>query len=225
VKYLYLLTLLLILTPSLYAKEKGNIAYVSDSFKITFRTGPGVDYKIIGFLYSGDVVEVLSSEGQWTKVKPMSSKYNNSTGWVLNRFLMKRKPFKALLDKANKENFKLKETISKLQSQLEEKISQEKILEKQLNDIVHQYKELKNKYEELKKGSSNYLKLRSEYKKAEIHTKNIEYEIAKLKKENDYLKKSQAHRWFLMGAFVLFSGIILGLILGRKQRKKKSLYY
>ena len=221
-RYIFFLFLTwLIFSLSSYA---GDMAYVSDSFWITLRTGPGIEYKIIAFLPSGEPLQVISSEGEWTKVKPLNPKYK-SEGWVLTRFIMGNKPCKLVLKGINKENSKLKLELSTLRKQLSEKISVEKALNEKLKDISQLYQEVKDKYEALKRDSTDYLSLRAKYEKNKRKLSKIKAETDRLKRENEYLKKSQAHRWFLMGAFVLFSGIILGLILGRQQKKRRSLYY
>jgi len=202
-----------------YAQD---IAYISDSFKITLRAGPGVEYKILAFLRSGEAVEIISSNGDWTKVKPLNPKYKE--GWVLSRFIMKRKPYKFVTNDLNKENAKLKEAFSQLKHLLSEKINNEIELSQKLKKMTQLYQEIKYKYDTLRRDSADYLKLRDAYEKNKKELKEIKDEINRLKKENDDLKRSQAHRWFLMGAFVLFSGIVLGLILGRQQRRRRILY-
>jgi len=219
-KYIHTLIVVIIFSVTSYA---GDIVYISDSFKITLRAGPGIEYKILAFLSSGESVEIISSDGDWTKVKPLNPKYKE--GWVLSRFIMKRKPYKFLLKKINEENTKLKMEISQLKKQLDQKILNEKVLNEKLQNITQLYQETKNKYETLKRDSADYLNLKAAYEKNKKELNNMKNKIDKLKKENENLKKTQAHRWFLMGAFVLFSGVILGLILGRQQKRRRSLYY
>ena len=128
--YLYLfLVPLIILIPfrssvNSYAEE---IGYISDSFTITLRAGPGVEYKILSFLSSGEAVEIISSDGDWTQVRPLNPRYKNE-GWVLSRFIMKRKPYKDIVKGLYKENSKLREKVSELKKQLDIKVSNEKEL-------------------------------------------------------------------------------------------------
>lgn len=219
-KYINIFLLTTVLLSIAYAQ---NIAYISDSFRITLRAGPGIEYKILAFLRSGEAVKIISSNGDWTKVKPLNPKYKE--GWVLSRFIMKRRPYKLMIKSLNKENSKLKEEVSQLRSVLSEKINNEKELNERLKNITQLYQEIKDKYDTLLRDSTDYLKLRDAYEKNKKELEEIKSEINRLKKENENLKKSQAHKWFLMGAFVLFSGVILGLILGRQQRRRRSLYY
>ncbi len=197
----------------------GDIAYVSDCFKITLRKGPGIEYKIIAFLKSGERVEILESAGEWTKIR---SKYGE--GWVLSRFLMKRTPFKDIAERLEGENNRLKEELSRIKEELEKKTESEKELKNRLSDLTELYSEIKQKYEKLLRDSSEFLELKKMYEKNKEELRKAKKKIERLEKENLQLKRSQKHRWFLLGALVLFSGIILGLVLGR-QRKRSSYYY
>jgi SH3 domain protein len=62
--------------------------YINDSMKITMRTGPATDRKIIALLGVGQEVEVLKSENEWTMVRLL----NGKEGWVISRFLTSQTP-------------------------------------------------------------------------------------------------------------------------------------
>jgi SH3 domain protein len=45
--------------------------------------------------------------------------------------------------------------------------------------------------------------------------------VRSLADENQRLKSSQQHKWFLIGALVLLCGLLIGLMIGRKQRSRR----
>ncbi len=206
---------------SCYAAE---IGYVSDYFKITLRAGPGTNYKILAFLSSGEPLEIISKQGNWIKVRPLNSKYKNKEGWVLSRFIIKRKPYKKVADELIEKNAQLKEKLLQLKNELDNVVKSQKELSQQLNSTIKAYQEIKQKYDSLKRECTSFLVLKRKYKNNMKELNKLKLELNKIKKENEELKRSQAHRWFAMGAFVLFSGIVLGFIFGR-QKKKRSIYY
>jgi len=62
--------------------------YVGDIIKITVRTGPGINHKIVAMINSGARVEVLKPEDEWSLVRIT----NGKEGWVLSRFLKSKEP-------------------------------------------------------------------------------------------------------------------------------------
>lgn len=203
-----------------YAEE---IGYVTDSFKVTLRAGPGIEYKIIALLSSGEPVKIISQNGNWTKVIVLSQKHKNMEGWMLTSFIMKRKPYKSIIESLREENISLKEEVLQLKNQLDEMKKSNEELDQKLEEISQKYEDVKNRYETLKKDSSDFLSLRKRFEETKRELKKIRQKTEKLSKENEFLKKTHAHKYLLTGAFILFSGIILGLILGR--RKRRSIYY
>jgi SH3 domain protein len=84
-KYLFMVLIILLLFPSLTYSET---RYVLDRIVITVRSQPGLDYKILYRLASDEKVNVLRTEGSWSRI---SSK-DNETGWAMTRFLTKETP-------------------------------------------------------------------------------------------------------------------------------------
>lgn len=76
---------LLILSSAASAETK---YYINDSMKVTMRTGPATDRKIIALLGVGQEVEFLKSENDWTLVRLS----NGKEGWVISRFLTDQTP-------------------------------------------------------------------------------------------------------------------------------------
>jgi SH3 domain protein len=77
--------------------------YVSGITKITMRTGPGVEHKIVAMLTSGTKLETLEYQKGWSMVKTQEDR----TGWVLTRFLTKDVPKTLLVKQLQKENERL----------------------------------------------------------------------------------------------------------------------
>ena len=192
-------------------------AYVTDSFKISLRGGPSIDYKILKFLSSGLPVEVLESEEGWTRVQLLESDQDNVTGWVLSRYLMTRIPWENQVMSLKQEKTELEKRLSLVEKELDEAMihKQELALELEKNSKI--FSELQNRYEIIKQGAPDYLKLKAAYE-------TTQKTIQTLVNENQRLKSSQLNRWFAMGALVLLCGLMIGLLVG-KQQKKRSSYY
>jgi len=62
--------------------------YINDIMKITMRTGPGTNRKIIALVGIGQKVEVVRWGGDWTLIRLT----NGKEGWVISRFLTDKIP-------------------------------------------------------------------------------------------------------------------------------------
>lgn len=200
-------------------------AYVTDTFRITFRTGPSLENKIVAMLASGQAVEVLESQGDWSRVRLLGRGDDTEEGWVLSRYLTPRMPWELKASTLSKENEQLKKRLQALEIELERAIQRERESSGQLMASASALKDLKKEYETLKKGAAGYLELKASHKEIQARLEKIQRDFEVLNKEYERLKSSQRTQWFIAGASVLLCGLVVGLILGRKQKKRRSPYY
>lgn len=199
-------------------------AYVTDSFKVTFRTGPGVENKIISMLSSGQPVEVLDSLGEWSHVRLVESGESDKEGWVLTRYLVSRLPWELRASSLIAENTRLKEELTLAQKKLIETGRREQGLAAELRKSTEALHGLEKKYESLKEGSAHYLDLKSSYDTTQSELASTRKEVERLVKETDRLKASERNTSFAIGALVLLTGLIVGVVIGRRQKKRPRYY-
>ena len=73
-------------------------------------------------------------------------------------------------------------------------------------------------YTKLKKESADYLKIKAAYDSIKTRTDV-------LSRENEVLKSAQTNKWFATGALVLLCGLMIGVVIGRQQKKRRSSLY
>jgi SH3 domain protein len=120
--------------------------YVSDEIKLTVRSGPGTDRKILDIVSTGEKMELLEDGDEWVLVRLE----NGKEGWVLKRYLSSEKPSQLKLaelqtihgrlstrsEEVLQENEALKAANEKINTALEEKT-------KALEELTRSYDELK----------------------------------------------------------------------------------
>ena len=173
--------------------------YVTGITKITMRTGPAVDHKVIAMLESGSKLGIIEYQRDWTQVKTDQGEI----GWVLTRFLTREVPDAFALEKLKKDN---QDLISKLYA-LEKK---NKTLTIKNATLV----QIEEKYNKLKHESADFLKFDAEYKKMKEQFDAQKSQIKTL--ENDL--NNDEKLWFLSGAGVFIVGMFLGLSTRKKKR-------
>lgn len=199
-------------------------AYVTDSFKITLRSGPSVENKIISMLTSGQALETLGVQGDWTHIRVIEDDDSPREGWVLSRYLMSRPSWEILSDNFKKKYEDLEEKMAETRNRIHEALQENRILSEKLRDTTKNLEETRKQHDELKRGSEGYLELKKTHDAAQTILNKLRQELENVNSENEKLRSSQENRWFATGAMVLLCGLLIGLMMGRQQKKKKSLY-
>jgi SH3 domain protein len=200
-------------------------SYVTDTLRITLRTGPSVDNKIITMLSSGQVVEVLETSGEWSRVQILEGDEITQQGWVLSRFLMTRLPWEVQANALTEENGRLKEKLSTVEKELSETTRLSRELAGKLKNTSAALAKVEKDFKSLKQGASDYLALRTKYESVRSELETSRKNLRKVTRENEELRSSQRIKWFITGASVVVFGLIFGLILGKKQRRRRSSIY
>ena len=212
-------------------------AYVSDLLILTFREGPGTQYKVLKSLPSNTPLTVIEEGEKYTKVELESGQQ----GWVNKQFIMFTPP-KALQIKAlEKDKQALEGQITALQKKLNtmgkeissdqaEKMETAQNLSNELEQIRKQNIELtdqlaqaRKRYTTLVSQSGNLQKIMDENNLLKGENDRITQEINVLKKENSSLFRTAMIKWALAGVGVLLLGWILGQSVATKRRGRGSL--
>ena len=197
-KYQYLLIIFLWVVFFVYPSFAEDI-YVAGITKVTMRTGPGIENKIIDILTSGDKLELVEYQKDWSLVK----KDKGRTGWVLSRFLTQETPDAFIIEKLEKDN---QDLISRLGTAEEEN----KILSEKNTALLQTQAE----FDKLKQECGDFLKLNAEYKKI---MEQFSAQKGQIKTLENSLNKEQKYL-LLSGAGVFVFGLLLGLVTRKKKR-------
>jgi SH3 domain protein len=195
--------------------------YVDDIIKITVRTGPGINHKIVAMIKSGERVEVLKPEEpetDWSLVRIT----NGKEGWVLSRFLTPKEPDGLVLGRYKKKHSVLKNQAVSLIEENNVYKKENKKLNSELKTNREMSDKIKSSYETLKKESAEFLELKSNYGKTSSKLIEQTKKAKKMEEELTSLLLHQNIKWFLSGAGVLLLGFVIGFST-KRQRRRSSL--
>jgi SH3 domain protein len=189
--------------------------YVSDILKLTLRTGPSIENKIIAVIESGQKMEVIKFGDEWSQVQLPDGK----EGWVLSRYLtpdetkgiklerMETMHKNLMLQAAEllEKNNRLKTENNRLSSELEAS-------QKQLTQTQTDFEALKAEDAEFLTLKANYNRMASQLAEQTAKAKQLEEQLSSLVM-NTYIK------WFLAGSGVLIIGFLIGFSTKRQRRR------
>ena len=85
-------------------------AYITDSLRLRVYAEPSDSSEVIETLESGDSIEVLERQGEFSQIRS----HNETTGWVKSAFLVNEPPAKLLYYSASEQNKLLEQQIEDL---------------------------------------------------------------------------------------------------------------
>ena len=89
-------------------------AWIKDELRLNIRTGPGVKYRILGVLETGDSVDVLSRTEGWTEVRAGGG----MQGWIPEGYLQAEAPAGIRLERQEAESKDLHARFEKLSTEV-----------------------------------------------------------------------------------------------------------
>ena len=140
----------------------------------------------------------------------------------MSRYLIQREPWESQAKRLLKENTSLREKLAMIEKKWQESSGQAEELEKKFQQTSENLKQVQTDFFSLKHESSDFLKLKEQYETTKSTLQTAQEMVQKLTKENEVLKSSQHVEWLLAGALIFFGAWLIGLIIGRREKKRRT---
>ncbi len=198
----------------------GQTRYVSDQLVITVRSGPSTDNTIMANLRSGDAVDVLQDDGEtgYTRVRAE----NGTEGWVLSRYLVAIPISQDRLVITERDLAEAQVRIAMLESSVATLTEELEVTGQRRAEAETANAALTIDLADIREASQNVLSVRDENENLRRSLNARNGEVDQLRIENELLDSRSTRDWFLVGAGVLFTGIVVGLVAPRLRRRRRS---
>jgi len=211
--------LILVLCLILFAgAAQGATWYVKPSAEIPLRRGQGTGYKIIAVLSDGTPVTLLTNGNKWVRVRLESGK----EGWILKRYLSREKPIKEQLVALQEKNTALRQQLDATDNKLQQLTELHQDTARELSLCIADRDKTKDEYARLEQDTRDVVATKKALQQSRKQLEQMKKRLAALEVENTGLKKSSAMMWFLTGSGVLLLGLIIGLITGKRNKRRRS---
>jgi SH3 domain protein len=213
------------------APARAATMYVSDELVVGVRSATGDLYQIVGYVQTGNAVEVLGEEGEFGHVRTGSG----IEGYVPLKYLETATPKATVIKSLRAERDRLKEEGSKLSGEretlwtelksarrshsdradeLQERIEQ---LGGEAERLAAELEQVTHQYDTLREQARDVVALAEERDLLSAENRRLLEAEASAREERDLLKGRERVRWFLAGGGVL----LLGWIVGRLSRRRR----
>lgn len=193
--------------------------YVSDELEITMRSGQGVGFSIRKMLKSGAQLDVLETDpAGYSRVRTA----DGVEGWVLTRYLSNAPSARVQLEASQQRVANLELELARYKEEISALSSQNTDADSENMNLRETAQRLSKELDELRRTASSAVALENENRQLKEKLQQLDHHNQALVIENNSLKDNSTRSWFMMGAAVLFAGIVLGLILPRLRLRKKD---
>ncbi len=193
--------------------------YVTDQLKITLRTGPSTEHRVLHMLSSGTPVEVLDTDDAagYTYVSTKDGK----TGYVLTRLLMNNASARERLVVVESRLAELQQEPGRLTSKLAALQDDHESLQALHRRTESENRSLQKQLEDIRRAANDAINITNERNMLRKRVAALNGQVGELKLENHDLHNQSERKWFLMGAGAIIVGIVLGLILPRLRLRRR----
>lgn len=192
--------------------------YVTDLIKLTLRSGPSTEHKILSVIESGQQLEMLEPGEDWSLVRMA----NGKEGHVLTRYLVPEPTHNVRLEQLQTKHKALMQQAATLLEENTHFRDESKELKSTLDGNEKALKKMSTDYDKLKAGSAEYIELKEKHKTVSGQLAEQTKRADALDEELRAIEINQYIKWFLAGSGVLLVGFIVGFS-ARRQRRRPSL--
>jgi SH3 domain protein len=190
--------------------------YITDRVEVGLRSGTGIEQRIITMLKTGDQVDLLEGDKNWSKVRLA----DGTAGWIATRFLVENiKPAFLADSKIQEELRGLKEKTQNLSQEKESLIREKEKLSEEIKKLTQTLQQEKTTL-----PSSQLEELKTKNEKLDKEIALYKKQMAELSQKGKGQSSEDGIKWFFSGSAVLCFGLALGWFISRFRRKSKRYY-
>ena len=192
-------------------------AYITEKLEIPVRSGESREYRIIRYLQAGAQVKMLQThESGYTKIRDERGR----EGFVLGRYLVDRAPSFVIAGRLEAEVAKQRETIKRLQQDIEALTAQNKSSNESVRMAKDQLAEKEVELKEFLATAGDSITLRNRLLALETERQVLLADNETLRAEKLAARDDSFKSWFALGAITLAVGWFVGLLMPRVRRSR-----
>ncbi len=214
-KKLNILTIALIIFTFKVSAE--SFVYITDELDLPIRSDKNFGNNIIRLLPSGTELSLLqSTEDGWAQIQ-----FDDTIGWIKTFYLSSSPSAREELKKLTREYNSNTLLISKLSDEKEELEKKLITLKNDNTNLIVQSSKSQAEKEHIEQIYQDALKLEHENENLIQENLQLKTELQLAENNTQIQKDTSSRNWFIVGAIVLFLGMIIGLIVPNLLKRRR----
>ena len=194
-----------------------SFVYITDELDLPIRSDKNFGNNIIRLLPSGTELSLLqSTEDGWAQIK-----FDDTIGWIKSFYLSPDPSSRDKLKKLTRSYNANKLLISKLSEEKESLEKQLQSLKEENTDLLVQSSKSQAEKEHIEQIYQDALKLEHENDKLTQEKLQLKTELQLSENNTQIQKDTSSRNWFIVGAIVLFFGMMIGFIVPNLLKRKR----
>ena len=194
-----------------------SFVYITDELDLPIRSDKNFGNNIIRLLPSGTELSLLqSTEDGWAQIK-----FDDTIGWIKSFYLSPDPSSREKLKKLTRSYNANKLLISKLNEEKESLEKQLQFLKQENTDLLVQSSKSQAEKEHIEQIYQDALKLEHENDKLTQEKLQLKTELQLSENNTQIQKDTSSRNWFIVGAIVLFFGMMIGFIVPNLLKRKR----
>ncbi len=186
-----------------------SFVYITDQLDLPIRSDKNFGNNIIRLLPSGTELSLLqSTEDGWAQIQ-----FDDTIGWIKSFYLSPDPSAREKLKKLTRTNNANKLLITKLTSEKEELEKQLLSIKEENTDLVVQRSKSQTEKEHIEQIYQDALKLEHKNEILIQEKLHLRAELQLAENNTQIQKDTSSRNWFIVGAIVLFFGMMIGFIV------------
>lgn len=195
--------------------------YVSDRAIVELRRGPSTEYLILRNLEAGEAVQLLEQDDAagYSRIKVLDQ---GTEGWILTRFLTAEPIARDRLATAERNLASARARVAELERQMTSLSANLAAAQAELDNTRASHEQVSRELNEIRTSAANVVQITEQNESLRQRLIRRDRDVEELTAANAALAGKSSQSWFVVGAAVLFGGIVIGLIAPSLRRKRRS---
>jgi len=192
--------------------------YVSEELEVGVRTGTTLQHRIIRNARSGERVTVLEQEDGHSRVRFA----NGTEAWILTRYLQNQPHSRERLAAVQAELDEIRSGSDDQAGRIAQLLDTRRELEGERENLQRQVADLESELEDLREVAARPQEIRAQ--NAQLRASLLETQNAAedYRRQVEVMRADSQRKWFMTGALVTVGSLILGILLTRLPRRRRS---
>lgn len=213
----FVLGLLLIFTTQ--AAAQNVTRYISEELEVGVRTGKTLQNRIIRSARSGEQVTVLQQDPDgYSEIRFA----NGTEGWILTRYLQAQPHSRERLAAVQAELDEIRSGSDDQAGRIAQLLDTRRSLEAERETLQRQLAGLESELEELRDVAARPQEIRAQNAQLRSSLVEAQNSAEDYRRQVEVMRADSQRKWFMTGALVTVGSLILGILLTRLPRRRRS---